>query len=109
MAGKNTAGFGIYPTYSSVEGGVDALKAAGFRNTDAPMFASHPRVFLYCFRKTWGRRVEGLCPQEKHQSTGGRHGWDWVPLALAIPGLGPFIAAADCHMLEGRYCPDLPG
>ena len=34
MAGKNTAVFGIYPTYSDVENGVDALKAAGFRNTD---------------------------------------------------------------------------
>ena len=34
MAGKNTAVFGIYPEYASVENGVDALKAAGFRNTD---------------------------------------------------------------------------
>ena len=33
MAGKNTAVFGIYPTYSSVEDGAEALKAAGFRNT----------------------------------------------------------------------------
>ena len=34
MAGKNTAVFGIYPTYASVEGAVDALKAAAFRSTD---------------------------------------------------------------------------
>jgi hypothetical protein len=34
MAGKNTAVFGIYPTYAAVEGAVDALRAAGFRNTD---------------------------------------------------------------------------
>ena len=34
MAGKNTAVFGIYPTYESVEAAVDALRAAGFRNTD---------------------------------------------------------------------------
>ena len=34
MAGKNTAVFGIYPTYGAVESGVDALKSAGFRNTD---------------------------------------------------------------------------
>ena len=34
MAGKNTAVFGIYPEYADVENGVDALKAAGFRNTD---------------------------------------------------------------------------
>ena len=30
MAGKNTSVFGIYSTYSDVENGVDALKAAGF-------------------------------------------------------------------------------
>src|SRR6266508_4644202 len=34
MAGKNTAVFGIYPTCEAAERGVDALKAAGFRNTD---------------------------------------------------------------------------
>ena len=31
---KNTAVFGIYPTQGSVESSVDALKTAGFRNTD---------------------------------------------------------------------------
>lgn len=34
MAGKNTAVFGIYPSYASVENGVDALRSAGFRNED---------------------------------------------------------------------------
>ena len=34
MAGKNTAVFGIYPAYASVESAVDALRAAGFRSTD---------------------------------------------------------------------------
>ena len=34
MAGKNTAVFGIYPNYGAVESAVDALKMAGFRNTD---------------------------------------------------------------------------
>ena len=34
MAGKNTAVFGIYPTYEAVERAVDALRVAGFRNTD---------------------------------------------------------------------------
>jgi hypothetical protein len=34
MAGKNTAVFGIYPSYASVENGVDALRAAGFSNAD---------------------------------------------------------------------------
>jgi len=34
MAGKNTAVFGIYQNYGAVESAVDALKMAGFRNTD---------------------------------------------------------------------------
>jgi hypothetical protein len=34
MAGKNTAVFGIYRDYAGVENAVDALKAAGYRNTD---------------------------------------------------------------------------
>ncbi len=34
MAGKNTAVFGIYPTRTSAENAVDALKAANFRNAD---------------------------------------------------------------------------
>ena len=34
MSGKNTAAFGIYPDQVSVSEGVEALKNAGFRNTD---------------------------------------------------------------------------
>src|SRR5260221_14550369 len=34
MAGKNTAAFGIYPSYASIESAVDSLRDAGFRNTD---------------------------------------------------------------------------
>ena len=34
MLGKNTAVFGIYPTYESLESAVDALRSSGFRNTD---------------------------------------------------------------------------
>jgi len=34
MAGKKTAVFGIYPDRSSVDRGVEALKAAGFSNND---------------------------------------------------------------------------
>jgi hypothetical protein len=34
MAGKNTAAFGIYTNRSALEHAVDALKTAGYRNTD---------------------------------------------------------------------------
>ena len=34
MAGKNTSVFGIYPDQLTAEDAVEALKEAGFRNTD---------------------------------------------------------------------------
>ena len=34
MSEKNTAVFGIYPSYANLESGVDGLKAAGFSNRD---------------------------------------------------------------------------
>lgn len=34
MPGKNRTIFGIYPNRTTAETGVDALKSAGFRNTD---------------------------------------------------------------------------
>ena len=34
MSGKNTAVFGIYPTYGAVDGAVESLRASGFRSTD---------------------------------------------------------------------------
>src|SRR5580704_9154210 len=34
MSGKNTAVFGIYPSYTTVEMGVEGLKSAGFSNRD---------------------------------------------------------------------------
>ena len=34
MSGKNTAVFGIYPTYGAVNGAVESLRASGFRSTD---------------------------------------------------------------------------
>src|ERR1039457_6302108 len=38
----NTAVFGLYPDYSSVESSVDTLKESGFRNTDiSVLFPEH--------------------------------------------------------------------
>jgi len=34
MSDKNTEVFGIYPSYASLESGVDSLKATGFSNRD---------------------------------------------------------------------------
>jgi len=64
MAGKNTSVFGIYPNYSSVEEGVEALKIAGFRNTDiSVLFPENVGRKTLLMRKTPKRqRAQPLVP-----------------------------------------------
>jgi len=94
MAGKNTAVFGIYPTYSSVEGGVDALKAAGFRNTDiSVLFPENVGSKDFAHKKNT-KAPEGVTAGAGTGAVvGGTLGWLAGIGALAIPGLGPLIAA----------------
>src|ERR1035437_1962703 len=94
MAGKNTAVLGIYPTYGSVESGVDALKAAGFRNTDISVLMPE-NVGTKDFAHEKGTKApEGATTGARTGAVvGGTLGWLVGIGALAIPGLGPFIAA----------------
>jgi Protein of unknown function (DUF3341) len=94
MAGKNTAVFGIYPKYADVENGVDALKAAGFRNTDISVLF-HENVGTKDFaHKKETKAPEGTAAGATTGAViGGGLGWLAGIGALAIPGLGPFIAA----------------
>jgi hypothetical protein len=94
MSGKNTAVFGIYPTFASVEGGVDALKAAGFRNTDISVLFPE-NVGSKDFAHEKGTKApEGAATGGGTGAVlGGVLGWLVGIGALAIPGLGPFIAA----------------
>ena len=94
MAGKNTAVFGIYPTYTSVETGVDALKSEGFRNTDISVLMPE-NVGTKDFAHEKGTKApEGATAGAGTGAVvGGTLGWLVGIGALAIPGLGPFIAA----------------
>lgn len=94
MAGKNTAVFGIYPTYANVESGVDALKAAGFRNTDISVLFPE-NVGSKDFAHEKGTKApEGVTAGATGGAVvGGVLGWLAGIGALAIPGIGPFIAA----------------
>jgi hypothetical protein len=94
MAGKNTAVFGIYPTYVSVESGVQALQAAGFRNEDISVLMPE-NVGSKDFAHEKGTKApEGAATGA---GTGAVVGGALGVLAgiglLAVPGLGPFIAA----------------
>jgi hypothetical protein len=94
MANKNNAVFGIYPDRVSVEEAVDALRAAGFRGTDiSVLFQENQGTKDFAHEKntkapegaTTGGLVGGI--------SGGVLGWLTGIGALAIPGLGPLVAA----------------
>src|ERR1700683_1363254 len=93
MAGKNTAVFGIYPEYASVENGVDALKAAGFRNTDiSVLFPENVGTKDFAHKKETKAPEGAATGGTTGAVIGGGLGWLVGIGALAIPGLGPFIA-----------------
>ena len=94
MAGKNTAVFGIYPTYGALDGAVESLRASGFRNTDiSVLFPENVGT------KDFGHEKNTKAPEGAATGgttgaiLGGAIGWLAGIGALAIPGIGPFIAA----------------
>lgn len=91
---KNIAVFGIYPTYSGVESGVEALKAAGFRNTDISVLLPENVGSKDFAHEHDTKAPEGAATGAGTGAVvGGALGWLAGIGALAIPGLGPFIAA----------------
>src|ERR1700691_2307954 len=97
MAGKNTAVFGIYPTRMSAENAVDALKAANFRNSDIsvllPEGPGAPGTKDFAHEKNTKAPEGATTGVGTGAVLGGALGWLLGIGALAIPGLGPFIAA----------------
>ena len=94
MSGKNTAVFGIYPNYESVESGVAALKTAGFRHTDISVLFSENQGSKDFAHEKGTKAPEGATAGASTGAVaGGVLGWLVGIGALAIPGIGPFIAA----------------
>ena len=94
MTGKNTAVFGIYPNRTSVDSAVDALKAAGFRNTDiSVLFPDKTGTKDFAHEKNTKAPEGASTGAGTGAVLGGGLGWLAGIGALAIPGLGPFIAA----------------
>ena len=94
MAGKNTAAFAIFPTRAAAESAVDRLIAAGFSNQDVSVLMSdNDSAREFATEKntkapegtTTGVGVGGV--------VGGTLGLLAGIGALAIPGVGPLIAA----------------
>jgi hypothetical protein len=94
MSGKNTAVFGIYPSYANVESGVDGLKAAGFSNRDISVLFPESMGSKDFAHEKGTKAPEGATAGASTGVVlGGALGWLLGIGALAIPGLGPFIAA----------------
>lgn len=94
MAGKNTAAFGIFKTRMAAERCVDALIANGFRSDDVSVLAPDVQSTRELATEKNTKAPEGTTAGA---AAGGAIGGTLGLLAgigaLAIPGLGPFIAA----------------
>lgn len=94
MAGKNTAAFGIFKTRAQAELGVDNLIAAGFRSDDVSVLAPDQSATREMATEKNTKAPEGTTTGA---AAGGAIGGTLGLLAgigaLAIPGVGPFIAA----------------
>jgi hypothetical protein len=94
MAGKNTAAFGIYKTRDMAETGVDRLLASGFRNEDISVLMQDNVGTKDFAHKKNTKAPEGTTTGVVAGGVvGGTLGLLTGIGALAIPGLGPFIAA----------------
>jgi Alternative complex III, ActD subunit len=94
MAGKNTAVFGIYANIASVDHAVGALKDAGFRSTDiSVLFPENVGTKDFAHTKETKAPEGATAGGGTGAIVGGTLGWLAGIGTLAIPGLGPFIAA----------------
>lgn len=91
---KNVAVFGIYASRTAAEEAVDALRTAGFRNTDiSALFPDNQGSKDFAHEKST-KAPEGTATGAASGAVvGGVLGWLAGIGALAIPGIGPLIAA----------------
>ena len=94
MAGKNTAAFGIYASREMAENGVDRLVGAGFRNEDISVLLQDNVGTKDFAHEKHTKAPEGAATGAV---AGGVIGGTIGVLAgiglLAVPGLGPLVAA----------------
>ena len=94
MSSKNTAVFGIYPTQVSADAAVDTLREKGFRPTDISILFPENSGSKEFGHEKGTKSAEGAVAGGSSGAViGGALGWLAGIGALAIPGVGPFIAA----------------
>jgi hypothetical protein len=94
MAGKNTAVFGIYKTRDAAERAADALISAGFSNSDVSVLMPDKQSTREFAAEKNTKAPEGATAGAvSGGAIGGTLGLLAGIGALAIPGVGPLIAA----------------
>ena len=91
---KNTAVFGIFKDRYAVERAVDSLKTAGFGNTDiSVLFPDNEGSRDFAHEKATKAPEGATTGASTGAVLGGALGWLVGIGSLAIPGIGPFVAA----------------
>src|ERR1700728_1551427 len=94
MAGKNTAAFGIYPSRATAELAVDQLLSAGFSHADiSVLMADNEGSRDFAAEKNTKAPEGAVAGVGVGGTVGGTLGLLAGIGALAIPGVGPLIAA----------------
>jgi len=94
MAGKNTAAFGIYTARSDAERAVDSLREAGFRSTDiSALFPKNEGTKDFAHEKHTKAPEGAAAGASTGAVIGGALGWLAGIGTLAVPGIGPLLAA----------------
>jgi hypothetical protein len=94
MADRDIAVFGLFRDQPGLERAVNDLQAAGFRNSDVSMLMQETPGSKALAHEAHTKAPEGAAAGASAGAVvGGVLGWLIGIGALAIPGIGPFIAA----------------
>lgn len=94
MKKGNNAVFGLFENKANVENAVDKLKAHGFRNSDVSVLMPTAQSSKDFAHEKATKAPEGTATGAAGGAVlGGALGWLAGIGALAIPGVGPFVAA----------------
>jgi hypothetical protein len=94
MAGKNTAVFAIYPNTIALEEGLVVLREANYRPEDISiLYPDNEGTKDLGFEKSTKAPEGASAGASTGAVIGGALGWLAGIGAIAIPGIGPFIAA----------------
>lgn len=90
----NTVVFGIFDSRSAVEGAVTSLKAQDYRNSDISVLMNdHENTSDFAHEKGTKAPEGAATGVASGAILGGALGWLVGIGSLAIPGIGPFVAA----------------